>query len=118
VIDVVREERLLENATKQGNHIMKRLGEFMEGCEIVGDVRGKGLMIGMEIVEDKVSKKPAPKMVNEILQRSWRRGVTVISCGTSTIRIAPPLIITEELVDSALDIILDVTRQVEKENSA
>ena len=115
VIDVIKEERLLENATKQGAYIMKRLNELKEKSEIVGDVRGKGLMVGMEIVEDKESRKPAPQKVTEIMMRSWKRGVNVISCGASTIRIAPPLIITKELVDSALDIIEDTVRQVEKE---
>jgi 4-aminobutyrate aminotransferase len=115
VIDVIKEERLLENAAKQGAHIMKRLSELEENCDIVGDVRGKGLMIGMEIVGSKESKKPAPEKVNDIMTRSWKRGVNVISCGVSTIRIAPPLIITRELVDSAMDIIEDATRQVEKE---
>lgn len=115
VIDVIKEEKLLENATKQGAYIMKRLNELKEKSEIIGDVRGKGLMIGMEIVESKESKKPAPQKVNEIMMRSWKRGINVISCGASTIRIAPPLVITKELVDSALDIIEDATRQVEKE---
>jgi 4-aminobutyrate aminotransferase len=115
VIDVVKDEKLLENANKQGAYIMKRLGDLKDHCEIVGDVRGKGLMIGMEIVEDKESKKPAPEKVTEIMMRSWKRGINVISCGASTIRIAPPLIITRDLVDSALDIIEDVTKEVEKE---
>ena len=115
VIDVVKEEKLLENATKQGAYIMKRLGELKEQSEIVGDVRGKGLMIGMEIVEDKESKKPAPQKVTEIMMRSWKRGINVITCGASTIRIAPPMIITRDLVDSAMDIIEDATREVEKE---
>jgi 4-aminobutyrate aminotransferase len=115
VIDVVKEEKLLENANKQGAYIMKRLGELKEQSEIVGDVRGKGLMIGMEIVEDKESKKPAPQKVTEIMMRSWKRGINVISCGASTIRVAPPLIIARDLVDSALDIIEDVTKEVEKE---
>jgi 4-aminobutyrate aminotransferase len=115
VIDVVKEEKLLENATKQGSYILKRLAELKEQSEIVGDVRGKGLMIGMEIVEDKESKKPAPQKVTEIMMRSWKRGINVITCGASTIRIAPPLIITRDLVDSALDIIEDVTKEVEKE---
>jgi len=115
VIDVIKEEKLLENANRQGAYIMKRLNELKEKSEIIGDVRGKGLMIGMEIVESKESKKPAPQKVNEIMVRSWKRGINVISCGASTIRIAPPLVITKELVDSALDIIEDTTRQVEKE---
>jgi 4-aminobutyrate aminotransferase len=116
VIDVIKEEKLLENATKEGAYIMKRLTELKEKSEIVGDVRGKGLMIGMEIVEDKESKKPAPQKVSEIMTRSWKRGINVITCGASTIRVAPPLIITRELVDTALDIIEDVTREVEKES--
>ncbi len=116
VIEVVKEERLLENATKQGAYIMKRLSEFKDRSEIVGDVRGKGLMIGMEIVEDKESKKPAPQKVTEIMMRSWKRGVNVITCGASTVRIAPPLIINKELIDASLDIIEDVTKEVEKEN--
>ncbi len=86
----------------------------MEKSEIIGDVRGKGLMIGMEIVEDKESKKPAPQKVSEIMTRSWKRGVNVITCGASTIRIAPPLIITRDLIDASLDIIEDVLKDVEK----
>ncbi|RJS78021.1 acetyl ornithine aminotransferase family protein [Candidatus Bathyarchaeota archaeon] len=118
VIEVIKEERLLENATKQGTYILKRLEELKEQSEIVGDVRGKGLMIGMEIVENKESKKPAPKHSSEIMMRSWKRGVAVITCGTSTIRFAPPLNITRELVDAALEIIEDVTKEVEKEKTA
>ncbi len=114
VIDIIKEERLLENATKQGAYIMKRLTELMGRSEIIGDVRGKGLMIGMEIVEDKESKKPAPQKVSEIMIRSWKRGVNVITCGASTMRIAPPLIITRDLVDASLDIIEDVLKDVEK----
>jgi len=115
VIDAIKEEKLLENAAKQGAYIMKRLEELKARSEIVGDVRGKGLMIGLEIVEDKKSKKPAAEKVREIMMRSWKRGVAVITCGTSTIRIAPPLVITRELVDSALDIIEDTVKEVEKE---
>jgi 4-aminobutyrate aminotransferase len=115
VIDVIKEEKLLDNATKQGAHIMKRVEELKDQCEIVGDVRGKGLMIGMEIVEDKESKKPEGKKASEIMMRSWRRGINVITCGASTIRFAPSLIITRELVDAALDVIEDVTKDVAKE---
>ncbi|MCK4313136.1 acetyl ornithine aminotransferase family protein [Candidatus Bathyarchaeota archaeon] len=115
VITIIKEERLLENATTQGAYIMKRLQELKEQTEIVGDVRGKGLMIGMEIVENKETKKPAPKKAKEIMIRSWKRGVAAITCGVSTIRIAPPLNITRELVDSALEIIGDVVKEVGKE---
>jgi len=115
VIDIIKEERLLENSVKQGAYIMKRLEELKEKSEIVGDVRGKGLMIGMEIVEDKESKKPDAAKANEIMMRSWKRGIVVITCGASTIRFAPPIVITKELVDASLDIIEDVVKEVEKE---
>ncbi|MGB9779107.1 MAG: aminotransferase class III-fold pyridoxal phosphate-dependent enzyme, partial [Candidatus Bathyarchaeales archaeon] len=100
---------------KQGAYIMKRVEELREQSRIVGDVRGKGLMIGMEIVEDKESKKPASAKATEIMMRSWKRGVAVITCGVSTVRIVPPLNITRDLVDAAMEIIEDVVREVEKE---
>lgn len=116
VIDVINSERLLENATKQGKYIMKRLKEVEEESEILGDVCGKGLMIGAEIVENKKTKTYAPKKMQEIILRSWRRGVAIIGCGRSTLRIAPPLTITKELIDPALDILIDALKEVEKEN--
>jgi 4-aminobutyrate aminotransferase len=115
VIEIIKEEKLLENATKQGTYILKKLEELKEESSIIGDVRGKGLMIGMEIVANKEDKKPAPDKASEIIMRSWRRGVAVITCGASTIRIAPPLNIDRDLVDSALDIIEDVVKEVERE---
>jgi len=115
VIDAIQEENLLDNANKQGAYIMKRFSELEGKSEIIGDVRGKGLMIGVEIVENKESKKPAPQKASEIMMRSWKRGVNVITCGASTIRIAPPLVITRELVDSALDILETSIKEVEKE---
>ena len=117
VLDVIKNERLMENAVKQGNYIMKRLNEVKETSEILGDVRGKGLMIGAEIVENKKTKASAPKKAEEIIMRSWKRGVAVITCGKSTIRIAPPLTITKDLVDSALDILIDTMTEVEKESN-
>jgi 4-aminobutyrate aminotransferase len=72
-------------------------------------------MIGAEIVENKETKTPAPKKAEEIMMRSWKRGVVVITCGKSTIRVAPPLVITRDLIDSALDILTDTMKEVEKE---
>jgi len=114
VMDIIKEESLLENAAKQGNYIMKRLKNLKDKCEIVGDVRGKGLMIGTEIVEDKDTKKTAGEKAREIMIRCWKRGVVMITCGVSTLRIAPPLIITREIVDAGMDIIEDVIKEVAK----
>jgi len=114
VIDVMTEENLLENATKQGAYIMKRLEDLKDEQPIVGDVRGKGLMIGAEIVKDKESKKPGSDEAKEIMMRCWKRGVAIITCGASTVRLVPPLIITRELVDAALEIFEDATKEVGK----
>jgi 4-aminobutyrate aminotransferase len=115
VLEIVKEEYLLDNATKQGAHALKRLNELKERCAIVGDVRGKGLMIGVELVEDTENKKPASRKAAEVILRSWKRGVAAVTCGASTIRIVPPLTIQGEMLDAALDIVEDVIEEVSKE---
>ena len=115
VIEVVIEEKLLDNANKQGSYVLKRLSEFGGQSKIVGDVRGKGLMIGVELVEDKEGKKPAAEKAREVMVRSWKRGVAIVTCGVSTLRLAPPLTIQKELLDAALDIVEDVITEVAKE---
>jgi 4-aminobutyrate aminotransferase len=118
VIDVIKEEKLLENAEKQGSYILKWLEDVKQEQEIVGDVRGKGLMIGVEFVEDKETKKEGADQAREVMIRCWRRGVAVITCGISTLRLVPPLTITRELIDTSLEIIVDAIKEVEKESSA
>jgi 4-aminobutyrate aminotransferase len=112
VIDFIRKNDLLENAKRQGDYILKRISEWKEKYEILGDVRGKGLMIGVEIVKDKKSKLFAPEIASEIVSRTWRRGVLLITAGKSTLRIAPPLTISRELVDEALVVLEDSIGQV------
>ena len=115
VLEVIREEKLLDNANKQGAYVLKRLSEFGECNDIVGDVRGKGLMIGVELVEDKESKKPAAQKAAEVMTRSWKRGVAVVTCGVSTLRLSPPLTIQREMLDAALEIVEDAISEVSKE---
>jgi len=115
VIEVIKEEKLLENAKKQGDYLLKRLSAFGEECELIGDVRGKGLMIGVELIEDKESKKPASKKAADVMIRSWKRGVALLTCGASTLRLSPSLTITRETLDVALDIVEDVTTEVSRE---
>jgi 4-aminobutyrate aminotransferase len=117
VIDVIKEEKLLENAEKQGSYIMKWLQDVKQKQEIVGDVRGKGLMIGVEFVEDKETKKAGVDQAREVMIRCWRRGVAIVTCGVSTLRLVPPLTITRKLVDTSLEILCDAIKEVEKETS-
>lgn len=118
VVEIIKQEKLLENAEKQGNYIMKWLRDTKQEHEIVGDVRGKGLMIGIEFVEDKQTKKAGPDQAREVMLRCWRRGVAIVTCGVSTLRLVPPLTITRELVDSSLEIIGDVIKEVDEEFSS
>jgi 4-aminobutyrate aminotransferase len=115
VIDVIKEEKLLENAKKQGDYLLKRLSAFGEECELIGDVRGKGLMVGVELIEDKESKKPASRKATDVMTRSWKRGVALVTCGASTLHMSPPLTINRETLDVALDIVEDVITEVSKE---
>ena len=115
VLDVIKEQQLLDNANKQGAYAMKRLEELKESSGIVGDVRGRGLMIGVELVEDKETKKPAERMASEVILRSWKRGVALVTCGVSTLRLAPPLTIQTDMLAAALDIVEDTINEVAKE---
>jgi 4-aminobutyrate aminotransferase len=112
VISIIRDEHLMENATKQGNYIMKRLREMQEKYLIIGDVRGKGLMIGAEIVKDPKTKEYADKEAHDIMMKSFRRGLAIITAGHSTLRIVPPLIITRDIVDSGLEILEGAIKEV------
>lgn len=116
VLDYIEEHSLLENAKKQGDYMQKIFNEWKGKYDIVGDVRGKGLMIGIEIVKDKKSKEYAPELASKILSKSWKRGLLVISCGKSSLRIVPPLTISRELVNEALDVLELSIKEVNEES--
>ena len=112
VIDIIKEEKLLENATRQGAYLMKRLREMQQKYPILGDVRGKGLMIGAEFVKDPETKEPASQEVQEIVNKCFKRGLAIIASGRSSMRFAPPLIITHEIIDEGLEIFEGAVKEV------
>lgn len=114
VIKIIKEEKLLENAEKVGGHLIKRLQEMQDSHPMMGDVRGRGLMVGVELVKDKDSKEPAKEETEEVMMRCFEKGAALVNCGVSVIRWMPPLLITEELIDSALEIFDGVLGEVEK----
>jgi len=114
VLDVIESENLLENAQKQGRHIKGRLDEMKEEHPLIGDVRGKGLMVGVELVKDKNTKEPAQKETKEVMMECFRNGLAIVNCGVSVIRWMPPLIVTSGLVDSALEIFEKSLTKIEK----
>jgi len=112
VIETIREERLLESATKQGAHIANRLKEMQRKYPILGDVRGKGLMMGAELVKDPDTKQPAAELAQEVMTKCFKRGLAIITSGKSTMRFAPPLVISREVLDTGLDVFEGVVKEV------
>jgi 4-aminobutyrate aminotransferase len=112
VIDVIRQERLLENATKLGAHLLTRLKEMQKKYPIIGDVRGKGLMVAAEIVKDPDTKEFGAELSQEIMMKCFKRGLAIITSGKSTMRFVPPLVITRELLDAGLDVFDGVVKEV------
>ena len=102
------EEELMENARLVGQHLKQRLIELAGKHRLIGDVRGLGLMIGMELVRDRNTKEPASTERDEIVQLCFRRGLLMLGCGTSTLRFCPPLVVTKEQCDVAVGILDDV----------
>jgi 4-aminobutyrate aminotransferase len=95
---------LVENAQVVGDYLQSGLRKLQEKYECIGDVRGLGLMIGVEFVEDRASKTPNPTLRDKIEMECFNRGLIILGCGSSTIRWSPPLILTKENVDVALEI--------------
>ena len=85
------EEELMENAARQGARLMAGLRELQKSHECMGDVRGKGLMVGVELVKDRETKERAPEWKTEIIKRAFNRGLLLLGCGENTIRFSPPL---------------------------
>lgn len=117
VINEIKEHKMLDNAKKQGNHIMKRLNEIKQIHPMVGDVRGIGLMCGVELIKDQKTKEPAKQETEDVMMDCFRKGIALVNCGQSVIRLMPPLIITQELVDKSLDQLEMSIGEVEKSKS-
>ena len=104
-MDVIEREDLMGNATEVGNHMLKRMVAWPQKHRLVGDVRGRGLMIGVEIVKDKTTKEYGAQERDRIVELAFERGILFLGCGPSTVRIAPPLIVTKDEADVAMDVL-------------
>lgn len=105
VLDMIEEEDLLTASTEKGKYVRKRMAEWEEKFEFVGNTRGIGLSIGVDIVKDKASKEKDPDTALKITNRSFEKGVLMISFAGSVLRFQPPLIITYDELDHALDVL-------------
>jgi 4-aminobutyrate aminotransferase len=96
------ETQYKENARRMGEYLMSRMSSWTKEFPIVGDVRGRGLMIGVEIVRNQRTKEEAPDLRHAILESAFHKGLLVLGAGTNTVRISPPLLIDEEQADFAV----------------
>jgi 4-aminobutyrate aminotransferase len=106
------EESLIENAERIGKIIIERLKELQTRYDVIGDVRGKGLMIGIELVDSK--KKPLTEKRNGIIRKAFEKGLLLMGAGESVIRFLPSLILTEEEVNTGLDLFEQAGQEVLK----
>jgi 4-aminobutyrate aminotransferase/(S)-3-amino-2-methylpropionate transaminase len=106
VVKIFEEEKLEENALRVGALMKSRLQEIQEKCPYVGDVRGRGLVMGVELVKNKQTKEPAPELTRKLIDVAAQNGLLIGSVGVfgNVIRVAPPLVISEDEAAESLDL--------------
>lgn len=102
-LDLVERE-LLPNVRRMAERLVAGLGALEARYPAIGEVRGRGLMVGVEFVKDRATREPAPEVPKQLVERAFRRGLLLLGAGRSTLRLAPPLVIDEYDVDTALAI--------------
>jgi len=115
VLEIMRDEKLGEEVEQKGKCIMQQLMDLQKECKIIGNVRGLGLMIGLELVKDQRTKEPAVRERDAVVRDCFENGLALLPAGESTIRIAPPLVMTKEDIDTSLEILSKSLRKATKE---
>lgn len=105
---------LMANAKKMGDYIFGKINDWTQRFKIVGDVRGKGLMIGVEIVRDQKTREKAADLRDRVIDHAFHHGLLTLSSGENSIRLSPPLMIDEEQADCAIRIMEESIREAEK----
>jgi 4-aminobutyrate aminotransferase len=95
--------------------MLDRLRDWTKTHPRVGEVRGRGLMIGIELVKDKATREPATALRNRVETLAFERGLMILGCGETSLRLSPPLVVNEQEASVALDILEDALSTAEKE---
>tara|TARA_B100000315_G_C14584537_1_gene592221 strand:- start:1577 stop:2986 length:1410 start_codon:yes stop_codon:yes gene_type:complete len=116
VISFLTEKRIVERANRLGETVLKYLKDLQSVTDSIGDVRGRGMMIGIEFVRNKESKDPAPEMATQVQTECFKRGLVVIKMGHwgNCVRFVPPLVITQTLLDKSLQIFNESVKEAER----
>lgn len=113
-LNILEKQKLVHRAAELGELTLKRLQEFAEGSRLIGEVRGRGLLLAVELVKDKQTKERAVKERNAVVREALNRGLIVFRGGRSVIRIAPPLTINRRELELGLDIFGEALHEVER----
>lgn len=108
------EDELMANAQKTGDHLIRSLQALQKRFRLIGDVRGKGLMVAIELVRSRKSRKPAVKERDRIIQECFKEGLLILGCGENSIRFSPALTVTNQEVDTAIEILSRVLKKVKR----
>lgn len=109
------QQELVAHAARLGAHIMDRMRDWPARFRHAGDVRGLGLMIGIELVRDQRTKERAPELRDRLVQKAFERGLLILGAGPNTVRLCPPLVITREQADFAVDTLEECLRIIARE---
>jgi 4-aminobutyrate aminotransferase len=113
-LNVIEGENLVQNSAEVGKHILDRMADWPRKHKLVGDVRGRGLMIGVDIVKDKATKEYAPAERDRIIDLAFERGLLFLGCGPSAIRLSPGLVVTKDEADVAVEVLEEAISIAEK----
>ena len=108
------EEKYIANAARMGDYLLQRMSSWKEKYRCVGDVRGRGLMIGIEIVRNQRTREKAPDLRRRIVHSAFEKGLLILGSGDTTLRISPPLLIDEEQADFAVRTLEECLREADK----
>jgi 4-aminobutyrate aminotransferase len=103
---------MMKNAAGQGERLLKGLRKMQKTFECMGDVRGKGLMVAVELVKDRETKKPATEWRSRIIKKTFEKGLLLLGCGENSIRFCPSLSVTSNEVDTCLSIFEESVKEV------
>jgi 4-aminobutyrate aminotransferase len=105
VLSLMREDGFGDHVLRMGEYLQQQLRDLQKDHPIIGDIRGKGLMVGMELVQDQKSRKPARRERGAVLISAFKHGVTLLPAGDSVIRFSPPLILRQRHIDTAIEVL-------------
>jgi 4-aminobutyrate aminotransferase len=108
------EEKYIANAERMGRYLLDSLQDWPARHPLVGDIRGQGLMVGIELVKDRRTKAYATEERNRLVQAAFESGLLVLGCGASTLRLMPPLMISRAQIDIAVEILDKGLSEIER----